>query len=96
MAAGEKNKRTVWDINTEPFKEAHFAVFPRELVRPCILAGSPVGGIILDPFFGSGTVGAVAVETNRNCIGIEAKEEYIEIAKVRVKCASPLLFADFI
>ena len=93
---GQKNKRTVWTINTEPCKEAHFAVFPRELVRPCILAGSPVGGIILDPFFGSGTVGAVAIETSRNCIGIEAKKEYIEIAKFKIKCASPLLFTDCI
>ena len=91
---GQKNKRSVWSINTEPCKEAHFAVFPRKLVHPCILAGSPVGGIILDPFFGSGTVGAVAIETGRNCMGIEAKEEYIQIAKFRVQQASPLLFTE--
>ncbi len=89
-----KNKRTVWAINTEPCREAHFAVFPRELVRPCILAGAPLGGLVLDPFFGSGTVGAVAIETGRQCMGIEAKEEYIEIAKSRVSAAAPLLFTE--
>lgn len=89
-----KNKRTVWAINTEPCREAHFAVFPRELVRPCILAGSPPDGLVLDPFFGSGTVGAVAIETGRQCMGIEAKKEYIEIAKSRVSAAAPLLFTE--
>lgn len=79
-----KNKRTVWQINTEPCKEAHFAVFPRALVRPCILAGSPKGGLVLDPFFGSGTVGVVAIEEGRECVGIELKSQYIEIAKQRL------------
>lgn len=90
-----KNKRTVWQINTEPCKEAHFAVFPRALVRPCILAGSPVGGIVLDPFFGSGTVGVVALETERRCLGIEVKSDYIEIAKRRIQEASTPLFKGF-
>jgi len=89
---GTKNKRTVWSLNTEPCKEAHFAVFPRGLVRPCILAGSPVGGLVLDPFFGSGTVGVVAIETGRRCVGVEAKPEYVEIAKLRVNGAAPALF----
>lgn len=89
---GRKNKRTVWAINTEPCKEAHFAVFPRTLVRPCILAGSPAGGIVLDPFFGSGTVGVVAIETGRICVGVEAKPEYVEIAKNRVNSTPPSLF----
>jgi len=88
----QKNRRTVWAINTEPCKEAHFAVFPRALVRPCILAGAPVGGLVLDPFFGSGTVGVVAIETDRRCVGIEAKPEYVDIAKVRVGTATPPLF----
>lgn len=87
-----KNKRTVWQINTEPCKEAHFAVFPRALIRPCILAGSPVGGIILDPFFGSGTAGIVAIETGRRCIGIEVKPDYINIAKQRIVGTSTDIF----
>lgn len=89
---GLKNKRTVWQINTEPCKEAHFAVFPRALVRPCILAGSPKGGLVLDPFLGSGTVGIVAIETGRRCVGIEVKSDYIKIAKERLSGVSPALF----
>jgi len=89
-----KNKRTVWAINTEPCKEAHFAVFPRALVLPCILAGSPTGGVVLDPFFGSGTVGVVAIETGWKCVGVEAKEEYVEIAKNRINSATLPLFTS--
>jgi len=89
---GRKNRRSVWHINTEPCKEAHFAVFPKALVRPCILAGSPAGGIILDPFFGSGTVGIVAIETGRRCVGVEVKPDYVDIAKQRLIGASPALF----
>ena len=89
---GRKNKRTVWQINTEPCKEAHFAVFPRALVRPCILAGSPKDGLVLDPFLGSGTVGIVAIETGRRCVGIEVKADYINIAKQRLIGVSPTLF----
>jgi DNA modification methylase len=88
---GLKNKRTVWQINTEPCKEAHFAVFPRALVRPCILAGCPKEGLILDPFFGSGTVGVVAIETERKCMGIELQKDYIEIAKKRLSLVQPQL-----
>lgn len=91
---GTKNKRTVWQVNTEPCKEAHFAAFPRALVRPCILAGSPKGGLILDPFLGSGTVGIVAIETGRRCVGIEVKPNYVDIAKQRLLDASPLLFTE--
>lgn len=91
---GRKNRRTVWHINTEPCKEAHFAVFPRALVRPCILAGSPKGGLVLDPFLGSGTVGIVAIETGRRCVGIEVKADYIDIAKQRLIGASPSLFTE--
>lgn len=90
----KKNKRSIWSINTEPCKEAHFAVFPRALVRPCILAGSPQDGLVLDPFFGSGTVGVVSIETGRKCVGVEAKPEYIEIAKSRINAATPTLFMD--
>ena len=63
---------------------AHFAVFPIELVKPCILAGSKKGSIVIDPFFGSGTVGEVCIETERKCVGIELNKEYIEIAKKRL------------
>lgn len=91
---GLKNRRTVWHINTEPCKEAHFAVFPRALVRPCILAGSPKGGLVLDPFLGTGTVGVVAIETGRRCIGIEVKADYIDIAKQRLLAASTPLFTE--
>lgn len=90
----KKNKRTVWSINTEPCKEAHFAVFPRALIRPCILAGTPEGGIVFDPFFGSGTAGVVAIETGRLCVGVEAKPEYVEIAKNRIRKASMPLFTS--
>lgn len=93
---GRKNKRTVWQVNTEPCKEAHFAVFPRAIVRPCILAGSPKDGIVLDPFFGSGTVGIVAVETGRRCVGIEIKPDYVDIAKQRLLATSPPLFTEYL
>jgi site-specific DNA-methyltransferase (cytosine-N4-specific) len=80
---GKKNKRTVWSINTEPCSEAHFAVFPRSLVRPCILAGSKQNDTVLDPFYGAGTVGLVAKELGRKCVGIELNENYLNIAKKR-------------
>jgi len=80
---GMRNKRDVWSITTKAVREAHFATYPEELVKPCILAGSRVGGVILDPFFGSGTTGRVAVSLNREYIGIELNPEYIEIADRR-------------
>ena len=91
---GTKNKRTVWSINTEPFKGAHFAVFPTALVAPCILAGSPVGGYVLDPFLGSGTVGLVSLLNGRRCVGIELKEEFVQLARGRINGATPSLFAQ--
>jgi site-specific DNA-methyltransferase (cytosine-N4-specific) len=80
---GLKNKRSVWSINTEPCPEAHFAVFPRALVRPCMLAGSRIDDLILDPFYGAGTVGMVSKELGRRCVGIELKRDYIDIANRR-------------
>lgn len=80
---GRKNKRTVWSINTEPCPEAHFAIFPRRLIRPCILAGSKKGDIVLDPFYGAGTVGIVTKELGRKCVGIELNEKYLDIAERR-------------
>jgi DNA modification methylase len=82
---GKRNKRDVWHINTQPFKEAHFAVFPEKLIEPMILAGCPEGGTVLDPFFGAGTVGVVASRLNRKWIGIELNEAYAEIAERRIK-----------
>ena len=80
-----RNKRTVWTINPKPFKEAHFAVYPEELCETPIKAGCPEGGIVLDPFFGSGTTGLVALKQNKKFIGIELNPEYIKIAKKRLK-----------
>lgn len=82
---GRKNKRTVWSINTEPCPEAHFAVFPRALIRPCILAGSKKEDIVLDPFYGAGTVGIVTKELGRKCVGIELNDEYLDIAEKRTE-----------
>lgn len=88
---GLKNRRTVWSINTEPCPEAHFAVFPRALVRPCLLGGSREGDVILDPFYGAGTVGIVAKELGRRCVGIELKSEYIDIAHKRTAAVQAAL-----
>ncbi|MCA1640709.1 MAG: site-specific DNA-methyltransferase [Acidobacteria bacterium] len=81
---GLRNKRTIWSLNTEGFKEAHFAVFPPSLVKPCILAGSKPRSLVLDPFFGSGTVGEVCIERGRRCVGIELNPEYAAIARKRL------------
>jgi len=74
------NRRTVWTIPTQPYPEGHFAAFPPELVRPCILAGSPVRGTVLDPFGGSGTVSMVAIQERRDSIYIDLNREYLDIA----------------
>ena len=77
------NKRSVWKINTQPYKDAHFAVFPPELPELCIKAGSSEGDIVLDPFFGSGTTGYVAQRFGRKWIGIELNPDYVKIAEKR-------------
>ena len=79
-----KNKRNVWTVTTKPCKEAHFATFPKDLIEPCIKAGCPEGGIVLDPFGGSGTTGIVASQNNRNAILIELNKDYIYIANKRI------------
>lgn len=84
-----KNKRTVWTVSTKPFKEAHFATFPPDLIEPCILAGSKEGDEAVDPFFGSGTVGEVSLENNRDFTGIELNPDYIKIAKKRLENVQP-------
>jgi DNA modification methylase len=88
---GKRNRRTVWEIATHPFPEAHFATFPPALVEPCILAGCPEGGTVLDPFAGSGTTGMVALRHGRQFIGIELNPEYCEMARRRIEGDAPLL-----
>jgi len=73
------NKRSVWTVNTKPFSEAHFATYPEELIDPCIKAGCPQDGIVIDPFMGSGTTCLVAAKQKKKSIGIELSEEYIKI-----------------
>jgi DNA modification methylase len=79
-----RNKRSVWTIPTKPFKEAHFATYPPDLIEPCILAGCREGGIVLDPFMGSGTTGLVAKQQNKNYIGFEMNSDYCDIANKRI------------
>ena len=83
LDGGARNRRTVWSIPTEPSREAHFATFPPALVEPCIQAGTAKGDVVLDPFFGSGTVGAVANQLERSFVGIELRAEYAAIAARR-------------
>ena len=87
-----RNKRSVWTITTKPFKGAHFATFPEDLIRPCVLAGCPKGGTILDPFAGAGTVGVVAKRNNRNFIGIELNSKYLKMAENRINNTAKNLF----
>ena len=82
--ASKRNKRSVWTVATQPYSEAHFATFPPKLIEPCILAGCPVNGTVLDPFSGAGTTGLVAWRHRRNFIGIELNPEYIKIANARI------------
>ena len=72
-----RNKRSVWSVPTQPYSDAHFAVFPTNLISPCILAGCPVGGTVLDPFAGSGTTLSESQRLGRHSIGIEANPQYI-------------------
>lgn len=79
------NKRSVWFISPKPFKGAHFATFPPDLVEPCILAGSRPGDVVLDPFCGSGTVGVVACPLGRDFIGLDLNAEYANMAENRIR-----------
>jgi DNA modification methylase len=79
----KRKKRDVWTVNTQPYKGAHFATFPPKLIEPCILAGCPENGVVLDPFAGSGTTGMVAREHGRDFILIELNEEYVKLCEER-------------
>jgi DNA modification methylase len=82
--SGMANKRSVWTVNTKPYAGAHFAVVPSDLIEPCILAGAPVGGIVLDPFMGSGTTAQVAQDLGRQYLGCELNPEYEALQKQRL------------
>jgi len=81
---GTRNKRSVWTVPTAPYPDAHFATYPPKLIEPCILAGCPESGVVLDPFMGAGTTALVAYRNNRNYVGIELNPEYRELAEKRI------------
>jgi DNA modification methylase len=89
----KRNKRSVWEVGTQPFSQAHFATFPPALIEPCILAGCPIGGTVLDPFAGAGTTGLVADRLQRDAILIELNPEYALMADRRIVGDAPLLAA---
>lgn len=86
-----RNKRSVWEVTTKPYPEAHFATFPPEIPETCIKAGCPEGGVVLDPFAGAGTTGLVATRLHRNFIGIELNPKYVAMAERRIMQDAPLL-----
>ena len=86
-----RNRRTVWTVATQPYSDAHFATFPEDLIKPCIMAGSRVGDTVLDPFAGSGTVGEVCTGLGRNSVLIELNPEYIEMIKIRTNVTIGML-----
>jgi DNA modification methylase len=86
-----RNRRSVWTVATRPYKGAHFATFPPKLIEPCILAGCPVGGTVLDPFGGSGTTGEVAERHGRNAILIELNASYLPLQRERLAKVQPAL-----
>ena len=87
----DRNRRSVWSVSVNSYSRVHFAVMPPKLVEPCILAGCPVGGVVLDPFAGSGTTGAVATSLGRNFVGIELNPAYVELAEERIGNSQPAL-----
>lgn len=84
-----RNKRSVWSVGSSPYKGAHFATFPPALITPCVLAGCPVGGVVLDPFGGSGTTGAVALAHGRNAVLIELNPAYVPLIEERLAKVKP-------
>lgn len=91
-ADGKRNRRSVWTVNSHPFPDAHFATYPPKLIEPCILAGSEVGDIVIDPFNGAGTTGLVSVKHGRRYIGAELNPAYADIARRRIAEADTHLF----
>lgn len=89
LSSGLKNKRSVWTVNAKGYKGAHFAVYPEDLVTPCVLAGCPKDGTVFDPFTGSGTTAVVALKNGRNYIGTELNPKYVNIAEARIKESVP-------
>lgn len=83
-----RNKRSVWTVTTKPYKGAHFATFPPDLITPCILAGAPAGGVVLDPFMGSGTTAAMAIKYGRGYLGCELNPAYAELQQERIRDAT--------
>ena len=83
--ADTRNLRDVWSVSTKSFRGAHFAVFPVELITPCVLAGCPPDGVVLDPFFGSGTTGEAALKLGRRYIDIDLNPDYCRLAEERLK-----------
>jgi DNA modification methylase len=96
ISDGKRNKRSVWTVTTKGYKGAHFAVYPKNLILPCVLAGCPEGGTVLDPFTGSGTTAIVALENNRNFVGTELNPEYIQLAENRIKEEVPSTLASLL
>jgi site-specific DNA-methyltransferase (adenine-specific) len=81
----DRNRRSVWTVSTKPFSGAHFATFPPDLIEPCVLAGCPKGGVVLDPFGGAGTTALVALRHGRKASLIELNPEYAEMARRRIE-----------
>lgn len=94
QCSGMRNKRSVWNVATQPFSDAHFATFPPLLIEPCIKAGCPRDGTVLDPFGGAGTTGLVADRLQRNAVLIELNPEYAAMAEKRIRNDAPLFAGD--
>lgn len=90
QCSGLRNRRSVWSVSPLPYAEAHFATYPPKLIRPCILAGCPAGGVVLDPFAGSGTTGKVALENGRSAVLIELNPDYVKLIEKRCQVNLPL------
>ncbi len=89
---GRRNRRSVWTVATQPFSDAHFATYPPALIEPCILAGAPVGGVVLDPFGGAGTTGMVAHRLQREAVLVELNPDYAALARARIDADAGALF----
>jgi DNA modification methylase len=92
-ARAHRNKRDVWTVATQPFRGAHFATFPPNLIEPCVLAGAPLGGVVLDPFTGAGTTALVSSRCGRRFLGVEINPAYAEMARQRIVDDAPLINA---